>query len=270
MANVLLAVVLVLANGVAGGVVTWTFAYAFFLLPFSLFAVPVATTMFPSLARFHQRDRRADLGAALGRAVRATVVLLVGAAAALAALAWPIVRIAVFGDAADGGLAPFAHAVAAFAPGLVGYGLVYLLTRASYAVDDARTPFVCVAIGTGAGVVVMIVASVVAPTSERAAALAAGYGAAYLVAAVLLGAALARRLGPDRPHPLATVARVVLAGAVALAVMAVVAGALAAASRAEAVAAVVVAGAAGAATYALALRVLTGVPLRRLVTIDDG
>ena len=50
-------VVLVLANGVAGGVVTWTFAFAFFLLPFALFAVPVATTMFPGLARLHQAGR---------------------------------------------------------------------------------------------------------------------------------------------------------------------------------------------------------------------
>jgi putative peptidoglycan lipid II flippase len=197
-------------------------------------------------------------------------VLLVGASAALVALAWPIVRIAVFGDAADGGLAPFAHALAAFAPGLTGYGLVYLLTRASYAVDDARTPFVCVAIGTGAGVVVMIGASAWAPLSERATALAVGYGAAYLVATVLLGVALARRLGPDRPHPLGTVARVVVAGGLALAVMAVVNGVVAATSRATAMVAVVVAGAAGAAAYAGALRVLTGVPLRHLVAIDDG
>jgi hypothetical protein len=37
-----------------------------------------------------------------------------------------------------------------------------------------------------------------------------------------------------------------------------------------AVVTVVVAGAAGAAAYAGALRVLTGVPLRHLVAIDDG
>jgi putative peptidoglycan lipid II flippase len=270
LANVLLAVVLVLANGVAGGVVTWTFAYAFFLLPFSLFAVPVATTMFPSLARFHQGARPSEFGAALGRAVRATVVLLLGATAALVALAWPVVRIAVFGDAADGGLAPFAHALVGFAPGLAGYGLVYLLTRASYAVDDARTPFVCTAIGTGAGVVVMVVASAWAPRSERATALAVGYGAAYLVATVLLAVALGRRLGPDRPHPLGTVVRVGAAAGVALVVMTVVNGAIGATTRATAVVAVVVAGAVGAAAYAGALRVLTGVPLRHLVAIDDG
>ena len=112
-------------------------------------------------------------------------------------------RIAAFGDARAGGLAPLAHAVAAFAPGLAGYGLLYLLTRASYAVDDARTPFLAAVVGTVVGVLAMIAASAWAPASERAAALAAGYGAAYLVATVVLAVALARRLGPDRPHTLA-------------------------------------------------------------------
>jgi putative peptidoglycan lipid II flippase len=270
MANVLLAVVLVLANGVAGGVVTWTFAYAFFLLPIALFAVPVATTMFPSLARSHQAGRRGELGAALGRGVRATVALLVGAAAALTALAWPIVHIAAFGDARTGGLAPLAHALAAFAPGLVGYGLVYLLTRASYAVDDARTPFLAIVAGSAAGIVAMIVAAAWAPSSERAAALAVGYGIAYLVATVILAVALGRRLGPDRPHSLGVVARIVAAGAVTLAVMAAVVTAFDAGSRTAAVVTLISAGAIGAALYAGALRVLTGVPLRRLVTIDDG
>jgi putative peptidoglycan lipid II flippase len=270
MANVLLAAVLVLANGVAGGVVTWTFAYAFFLLPFALFAVPVATTMFPSLARSHQGGRPAELGAAIGRGVRATVVLLIGAAAALAALAWPIVRIAAFGDARAGGLAPLAHAVAAFAPGLAGYGLLYLLTRASYAVDDARTPFLAAVVGTVVGVLAMIAASAWAPASERAAALAVGYGAAYLVATAVLAVALARRLGPDRPHTLPTVARVLAAGAVALAVMAAAVGIIDASSRAASVVTLLLAGGAGAGAYAAALRLLTGVPLRRLVTIDDG
>jgi putative peptidoglycan lipid II flippase len=267
LAQVLLVAVLVLANGVAGGLVTWTFAFAFFLLPIALFAVPVATTMFPSLARSHQAGRPAEMGAALGRGVRATVVLLVGAAAALAALAWPIVRIAAFGDARAGGLAPLAHAVAAFAPGLVGYGLLYLLTRASYAVDDARTPFLASAVGTGAGVVVMIVAAAWAPDADRAAALAGGYGAAYLVATILLAIALGRRLGPDRPRQLG-LARVVAAGAVTLAAMAVLVSWLDGTSRLASAATIVVAGAAGAGVYAAAVRLLTGVPLRRLVTID--
>jgi hypothetical protein len=116
----------------------------------------------------------------------------------------------------------------------------------------------------------MILASAWAPASERAAALAAGYGVAFLVATVTLGIALGRRLGADRPQALGTVVRVVAAGAVALGVMAAVAGAIDATSRAAALATLAVAGAAGATAYAGALRLLTGTSLRQLVTIDDG
>ncbi len=270
LAQVLLVVVLVLANGVDGGVVTWTFAFAFFLLPISLFGVPVATTMFPGLARLHQSGRDVEFGAAVGRGVRTTVVLLVGAAAALVALAWPIVRIAAFGAARDGGLEPLAHAVVAFAPGMVGYGLLYYFTRASYALDDARTPMVASAIGTAAGVVVMVVASAWAAPGDRAAALAVGYGVAYLVGTIVLAVAVGRKLGSHRPHEVPVIARVVGAGALTLAVMLAVAGAVGGTSRLGAVVTFLLAGGVGAAVYATALRIVTGEPPRRLVTIDHG
>jgi putative peptidoglycan lipid II flippase len=268
LAQVLLAAVLVLASGTTGGVVTWAFAFAFFLLPYSLFALPVATTSFPRLARAHQADRPDEFGAALERATRTTVVLLVGAAAALAALAWPIVRIAAFGEAREGGLAPLAHAIAAFAPGLVGYGLAYLFTRGLYALDDARTPMVATAVGTGVGLVAMVVASAVAPTTERAAALAVGYGVAYFVTAALMGRSLVVRLGAHRTALLAVLARVVLAGVVALVVMVAVVAWLDPVSRVASVGAVAVAGGAGALAYAGALRILTGTAPRALVSVD--
>jgi putative peptidoglycan lipid II flippase len=268
LAQVLLAVVLVLANGASGAVVTWAFAFAFFLLPYSLFALPVATTLFPGLARSFQAGRHDDFGDALERGTRATVVLLVGAAAALAALAWPIVRVAAFGEAREGGLAPLAHAIAAFAPGLVGYGLAFLFTRACYAVGDARTPMVASAVGTMAGIAAMIVASALAPTAERAAALAAAYGGAYLISAVLMGRAVVGRLGRRRGALLTLLARVVAAGGAATAAMAVVVTWLDPSSRTASVATIVVSGAVGIAVYAAGLRVLTGATPRALVSID--
>jgi len=249
-------------------VVTWTFAFAFFLLPYSLFALPVATTSFPRLARAHQAGLPAEFGAGLDRATRTTVVLLVGAAAALAALAWPIVRIAAFGAAREGGLAPLAHAIVAFAPGLVGYGLAYLFTRALYALDDARTPMVATAVGTAVGVVAMVVASAVAPTTERAAALAVGYGVAYLVTAALMGGALVVRLGPHRAVLWPVLARVVLAGVLALVVMAAVVAWLDPVSRVASAGTLVLAGGVGVVVYAAALRILTGTAPRALVSVD--
>jgi putative peptidoglycan lipid II flippase len=268
LAQVLLVVVLVLANGAAGAVVAWTFSFAFFLLPISLFSVPVAVTMFPTLARLHQAGRSADFRAAVDRGVRATVVLLVGAAAALAALAWPLVRVAAFGAARDGGLAPLAHAVIAFAPGLVGYGLLYYLTRVAYARGDARTPMVATAVGTVAGVIVMIVASSMMATTERAAALAIGYGAAFLIATVALAAALRPVLPAPPSPPAAVVAQVLFAGAAAFVAMAVLVAAIDPVSRSVSLVTLVVGGALGGAVYGGTLRLATGESLRRLVTID--
>jgi putative peptidoglycan lipid II flippase len=268
LAQVLLAAVLVLANGTSGGVVTWAFAFAFFLLPYSLFAVPVATTLFPGLARSHQAGRPDDYSAALERGTRVTVVLLVGAAAALAALAWPIVRIAAFGEARAGGLAPLAHTLVAFAPGLVGYGLAFLFTRACYALDDARTPMIATGVGTVVGIVAMVVASAVAPTTERAAALAGAFGGAYLVAAALMARAVVVRLGRQRGVLLALLARIVVAGVLALVVMALVVAWLDPTSRTASVVALVVAGAIGGGVYAGALRILTGSTPRALLAID--
>ena len=52
--------------------------------------------------------------------------------------------------------------------------------------------------------------------------------------------------------------------------MAAAVGIIDASSRAASAVTLLLAGVAGAGAYAAALRLLTGVPLRRLVTIDDG
>ena len=49
--QLVLITVLVLANAVEGGVVAFQFALTFFLLPFALAAMPVATAVFPALSR---------------------------------------------------------------------------------------------------------------------------------------------------------------------------------------------------------------------------
>src|SRR2546421_309171 len=48
--QLLIAVTLVLANRVAGGVVAYQIAYTFFLLPYAVLAQPIMTTLFPRLS----------------------------------------------------------------------------------------------------------------------------------------------------------------------------------------------------------------------------
>ncbi|MBM6403709.1 virulence factor MviN [Phycicoccus sp. CSK15P-2] len=122
----------------AGGVfVVYGYAQAVYLLPYAVLAVPVAQSVFPALAQGHAAG--ADTARTVARSMRAVVVLQ-GVAAGVLMAAAPAVG-AFFGllDArrgADGAspeaIAALPGALLAFAPGLVGFGLVALLTRAVY------------------------------------------------------------------------------------------------------------------------------------------
>jgi len=55
------------ANAIEGGVVVYQLAYVLFMLPVSLFAVPMFTTAFPDLARSVRKQRWGELGDEVGR-----------------------------------------------------------------------------------------------------------------------------------------------------------------------------------------------------------
>ena len=88
--------VLIIGNGASGTVARFTFALAFFQLPYALIAVPVATARFPAMAtpRAPASDRLARL---VGDGVVTTVAGCALAGAGLLALAWPLVRLTAYG-----------------------------------------------------------------------------------------------------------------------------------------------------------------------------
>jgi putative peptidoglycan lipid II flippase len=115
----------------------YTYVQAVYLLPYAVLAVPVAQSAFPSLAT--RTGAGEDASGTLSRALRA-VIALTGVAAGVLIAAAPAIG-AFFGilDARRGaeGASPEAleampAALTAYAPGLVGFGLVALLTRALY------------------------------------------------------------------------------------------------------------------------------------------
>jgi len=224
--------ILRLANdrGATGAVVLYTLAWTVFLVPWAVLAVPLATTAFPTLvARWEAGDtgRYAATAAATSRAV---VLSTAAAAAVLVAAALPVARVVILGAPGSASPAELARALATFAPGLVGYGLVAHLTRVHVARGDARTP----AITTGLGwllVVTADVALVVAlPRDWTAAALGLGTTVGMSAAAAGLAITLARRAGAGALAGLArTAVAAVASGAVAAGVALLVARALPAA-----------------------------------------
>lgn len=247
------ATALVLGNGAPGGVAIYVFVFAFFVLPHALVAIPLATTLAPRVASTWQLGNREETRDAIDRAVATAVPLLALAGAGMMALGWQVSDTMAFGQIASQGLEPIAAAFVAFGPGLLGYGLAFMLTRSLYSLGDVRAASRLVILGAVAGVVVMQALSWLLDDIYRSAALAAGYGAAQTVTAALLirrvrvrtgaldGSVLLRRL----------LAAVMSAGVAAMAMMAV--ADRFGDRRRESGLAILVAGAVGVAVFAVAM-----------------
>src|SRR5215210_1772521 len=173
----LLAVVAILlanAGAPSGTQVVYIAGLTLFLVPWAALAVPLATSVYPGLAE------RAESGDALGyaRALAPAAVLTVAAsavaAAVLVATASPVARVYFSGEQ-DATVAGLRDTIVAFAPGLLGYGLVALLTRALYARGLWKAPTACVVVGWLLAVVADLVLAAVLPAAARGAALALGH-----------------------------------------------------------------------------------------------
>ena len=144
-------------RGGTGTLNVYTYVQAVYLLPYAVLAVPIATAAFPAMAMGPDRTSVVPLGSSksaratgsdpmvvervqgtLVASVRAITVATCTGAAVLFAVAGPA---GAFFSALDAGrhspagqeaLAALPGALSAFAPGLVGFGLAALLTRALY------------------------------------------------------------------------------------------------------------------------------------------
>jgi putative peptidoglycan lipid II flippase len=194
MTQVFLAAVLYFANRSEGGVIAYQVGFTFFLLPHSLFALPVLTTLFPAAARRVHAAQWEEVRATVRRGTTAIALFVLPSAVALGVLADPLARVASFGNVGPGGAELIGDVVRGFAPGLVGYALFYFLTRMLYAMEDTRTPAAAHAVVVALGVVAMAVASMSLEEDRLVAALAWAHSGTYLLGAVALAVVVTRRL----------------------------------------------------------------------------
>jgi len=126
-------------RGGPGTLNVYTYVQAVYLLPYAVLAVPIATAAFPALATGMNQSAVERAQQTLSSSARAITVATCAGAAVLFAAAPPI---GAFFSALDAGrhspagqeaLAALPAALSAFAPGLVGFGLLALFTRALYA-----------------------------------------------------------------------------------------------------------------------------------------
>lgn len=156
--EVLIGATIILAGRVDGGVIAYQTAYMFFLLPHALVAYPIFTALFPRLSR--QAARADDVGFAreLTRGMRLSVLLLIPSSGLLAVVAAPGLSVVRIGQLDAHGVRLVSVTLAGFLTGLCAFSVLFLLTRASYALGDARAPTMVNLAATGVAVVAMIVA----------------------------------------------------------------------------------------------------------------
>ncbi len=136
-----LVVVLLLANGVQGGVAAYQWAYTFFYLPHALFAVPIFHVLFTAMSEHVARKEEGAYMTRLQDGLAMLFFILIPTAAFLFVAAGPLARVTLeYGVMTVSGAGLVARVLAAFAIGLPAYSAFLVLTRAYYALGDARTP----------------------------------------------------------------------------------------------------------------------------------
>jgi putative peptidoglycan lipid II flippase len=209
----------VIGLAVGGGLTAFNAAQTVFLLPWAVLAVPLATAVYPTLSAAAATGDRDGYRTALAGTARSVVLLAGLGGAALAALAGPVADLLNTPAAAPG--------IVGFAPGLPGYALFTLLSRALY----ARGATVAAAAATAAGWAVAAVSAVAltAALGESRQVLALGLANAAGMSAIglLLVLAVRRHAGPQALERVgrATVAGIVAAVVAGLAGWAAVTGA---------------------------------------------
>jgi putative peptidoglycan lipid II flippase len=183
---------IVLANsGTEGTLVLFTVAQTVYLLPWAVLALPIATSAYPALAEAAATDDRDGYARTLAGATRGLVLVGCVGAAGLAALAPSLARVLASTTSPD----RVAAGIAGLAPGLLGYALFALLSRALYARGDTRLAAVATVAGWGGVAVASVGLSAALPRADRVAALALANSAGMLLLGAILLAIVARRAG---------------------------------------------------------------------------
>lgn len=190
--SVLTVVAVARRYGSAGTIAIYQYTQAIYVLPYAVLAVPLATVVYPQLAARlaakHVSRETKDLIA--NSTALVTLAACVGAGALM--LGAPVAQ-QVFGLITT--VDYMGAALVAFAPGLVGYALIYQLTRVLYVLDAARSA----ALATCLGWLVVAGASWMFSANAKGPAVLVYLGAAssagMSLAGVALALVLARRVG---------------------------------------------------------------------------
>lgn len=165
-------------------------AQTMYLLPWAVLAVPLAVAAYPTLVAAYAEHDEEAFRRTLAPTVRGVLLFSCLGAAALVATAEPVARFFFPANPT-----PAAAAIAGFGPGLLGYGLFAVLSRALYARGASRSAAVTTAAGWLTVPIVAVLLSWLLPDADRLLAVTLANSVGMFVLGGLLVLVVARRAG---------------------------------------------------------------------------
>jgi putative peptidoglycan lipid II flippase len=199
-----------LATGLGTGAVSWLdYAFRLMYMPIGLFGISIATAAIPGISGHAAVNDDEGVRRGVSKGLRMMLMLNIPATIGLVVLATPIVQLIYErGRFTSADTTATAAALACYAPGLIGYSAVKLVSPAFYAMGNSRIPVMASAASVGANVMLNLV--LVRTLGHQGVALGTAV-AALLNAAVLLLLLRVRLGGLDGRRLLSAVVKISVA-----------------------------------------------------------
>lgn len=141
--SVLVIILVTRSYGVEGSLPIYQYSQSVYMLPYAVLAVPIATAMFPRLSSLLHRGDKGAFNLECASSTRLVTGIGLLGSALLVSVSRPVADIFARINPVPG----MVWALVAMAPAVVGYGLVYHLSRVLYALGGAKQAVIAASAG---------------------------------------------------------------------------------------------------------------------------
>ena len=184
--------------GAKAGLFAYSTAMLVILVPHGIVTVSLATAALPQMSALAADGDVTEVARLAARSIRQTLAIVVPAAAAMIAFAYPIMTVIAGYGSGKNNLNLMAYTLMALALGLVPFTVQYFQLRTFYAFEDTRTPFFlqCAIATTNIAAALIGVRVILDQEHLRFSGvmLGAAFSVSYLVAVLLSRRVLARKV----------------------------------------------------------------------------
>ncbi|GAA1564469.1 hypothetical protein GCM10009789_17350 [Kribbella sancticallisti] len=184
--------------GAKAGLFAYSTAMLIILVPHGIVTVSLATAALPQMSSLASEGDVTEVARLSARSIRQTLAIVVPAAAAMVAFAYPIVTVIAGYGSGKNNLTLMAYTLMALALGIIPFTVQYFQLRTFYAFEDTRTPFFlqCVIATTNIAAAIIGVRVILDEEHLRFSGVMLGgaFALSYLVAVLLSRRVLARKV----------------------------------------------------------------------------